>query len=59
MRMYINPNITEEDYNLLKDGDYVGFEDYMLNSYDKLLQIFSHRDKLFFNVSLILLLIIA
>ena len=48
MRMYINPNITEEDYNLLKDGDYVGFEGYMLNSYDKLLQIFSHRDKLFF-----------
>lgn len=48
MRMYINPNITEDDYNLLKDGDYAGFEDYMLSSYDKLLQIFSNRDKLFF-----------
>lgn len=48
MRMYINPNITEEDYNLLKEDDYVGFEEYMLESYDKLLQIFSHRDKLFF-----------
>ena len=48
MRMYINPNITEDDYKLLKDGNYVGFEDYMLSSYDKLLQIFSHRDKLFF-----------
>lgn len=48
MRMYINPNISEEDYNLLKEGDYVGFEEYMLESYDKLLQIFSHRDKLFF-----------
>ena len=48
MRMYINPNITEQDYNLLKNGDYGGFEQYMLESYDKLLQIFSHRDKLFF-----------
>lgn len=48
MRMYINPNITEQDYNLLKNGDYEGFEQYMLSSYDKLLQIFSHRDKLFF-----------
>lgn len=48
MRMYINPNITEEDYNLLKDGDYAGFEDYMIKSYDTLLQIFSRRDKLFF-----------
>ena len=48
MRLYINPNITEDDYKLLKYGDFAGFEEYMLSSYDKLLQIFSHRDKLFF-----------
>lgn len=48
MRMYINPNITEQDYKLLKYGDYLGFNQYMLNSYDNLLKIFSHRDKLFF-----------
>lgn len=48
MRMYINPNITEQDYKLLKDGDYLGFDHYMLNSYDNLLKIFSRRDKLFF-----------
>ncbi|WP_304889852.1 DEAD/DEAH box helicase family protein [uncultured Bacteroides sp.] len=48
MRMYINPNITEQDYKLLKESDYSGFEQYMLNSYDNLLKIFSYRDKLFF-----------
>ena len=48
MRMYINPNITEQDYKLLKNRDYSGFEQCMLNSYENLLKIFSHRDKLFF-----------
>ena len=48
MRMYINPSITEDDYNLLKNSDYTGFEQYMLNSYDRLLKIFSRRDELFF-----------
>ena len=48
MRMYINPNITEEDYNLLKGYDYHDFEQYLIESYDKLLKIFSHRDELFF-----------
>ena len=48
VRMYINPTITEQDYNLLKDGNFSQFEQYMLNSYDQLLKIFTHRDKLFF-----------
>lgn len=48
MRMYINPNITEEDYNLLKTNNYEEFDKYMLNSYDKLLEVFKSRDRLFF-----------
>lgn len=48
MRMYINPSVTEDDYKLLKDCDYEGFEQYMIQSYDRLLKIFSRRDELFF-----------
>ena len=48
MRMYINPSITEDDYKLLKDCGYEGFEQYMIQSYDRLLKIFSRRDELFF-----------
>lgn len=48
MRMYINPCVTEDDYNLLKNGDYRGFEQYLIQSYDRLLEIFSRRDELFF-----------
>lgn len=48
MRMYINPSVTEDDYNLLKNSDFQGFEQYMIQSYDRLLKIFSRRDELFF-----------
>lgn len=48
MRMYINPSVTEDDYNLLKNSDFQGFEQYMILSYDRLLKIFSRRDELFF-----------
>lgn len=48
MRMYINPSVTEDDYKLLKNSDYQGFEQYMIQSYDRLLRIFSRRDELFF-----------
>lgn len=48
MRMYINPSVTEDDYNLLKNADFQGFEDYLIRSYDRLLKIFSRRDELFF-----------
>ena len=48
MRMYINPSVTEDDYKLLKNSDYQGFEQYMIQSYDRLLKIFSRRDELFF-----------
>lgn len=48
MRMYINPHITEEDYQLLKNADEEKFEKHLLESYDSLLKVFSHRDELFF-----------
>jgi len=48
MRMYINPSVTEDDYKLLKNSDYQGFEQYLIQSYDRLLRIFSRRDELFF-----------
>lgn len=48
MRMYINPHITEEDYQLLKNADGEQFEKHLLESYDSLLKVFSHRDELFF-----------
>ena len=48
MRMYINPSVTEDDYKLLKNCNYQGFEQYMIQSYDRLLKIFSRRDELFF-----------
>lgn len=48
MRMYINPQLTEEDYNLLKNGCAKEFEQRLLQSYESLLQVFSRRDKLFF-----------
>ena len=48
MRLYINPNVTEEDYNLLKGLNDNEIEQYLINSYDSLLKIFSRRDELFF-----------
>ena len=48
MRLYINPNVSEEDYNLLRNSDPGEFEQYMINSYEELRKIFSRRDELFF-----------
>lgn len=48
MRMYINPHVTEDDYNMLRNKDHDEFEASMLQSYDRLLQTFSRRDRLFF-----------
>lgn len=48
LRMYINPHVTEDDYNMLRNKDHDGIEASMLQSYDRLLQTFSRRDKLFF-----------
>lgn len=48
MRMYINPNLTEDDYDLLRSNDEIAFEQRLLESYDELLGILSKRDELFF-----------
>jgi len=48
MRLYINPNVSEDDYNLLRDSDSGEFEQYIINSYEELHKIFSRRDELFF-----------
>ena len=48
MRMYINPNLTEEDYNLLKNKDVEGFRRKLIESYEKLFKVLSRRDELFF-----------
>ncbi len=48
MRMYINPNLTEEDYNLLKNKDVIGFRKRLIESYERLFKVLSHRDELFF-----------
>lgn len=48
MRMYINPNLTEDDYALLKANDNAAFEQRLLESYDDLFNILSKRDELFF-----------
>ena len=48
MRLYINPNVSEEDYNLLKGADSSEIEQYVINSYEELRKIFSRRDELFF-----------
>lgn len=48
MRMYINPNLTEEDYNLLKNKDAIGFRKKLIESYERLFKVLSHRDELFF-----------
>ena len=48
MRMYINPNLTEDDYALLKANRSEDFEQRLLESYDELFNILSKRDELFF-----------
>ena len=48
MRMYINPNLSEEDYNLLNNKDADGFRRKLIESYEKLFKVLSRRDELFF-----------
>lgn len=48
MRLYINPNVTEEDYYLLRGVEPKDFEQHMISTYERLLKIFSRRDELFF-----------
>ena len=48
MRMYINPNLTEDDYALLRANNTAAFEQRLLESYDELFNILSKRDELFF-----------
>ena len=48
IRMYINPNLTEDDYALLNANDNEAFEERLLESYDELFNILSKRDELFF-----------
>lgn len=48
MRMYINPNLSEEDYNLLKNKDIEGFRQRIIQSYDRLFKVLSKHDELFF-----------
>lgn len=48
IRMYINPNLTEDDYTLLKSNNKAAFEERLLASYDELFNILSKRDELFF-----------
>lgn len=48
MRLYINPNVSEDDYNLLRGSKPGEIEQYMLDSYEELRKIFSRRDELFF-----------
>lgn len=48
MRMYINPNLSEEDYELLKNHDIDAFKNRLLESYDQLFSILSKRNELFF-----------
>ena len=48
MRLYINQNLTEEDYKLLQNNEKVDFEDYILQSYYALRGVLSKRDEHFF-----------
>lgn len=48
IRMYINPNLTEDDYALLKANKNEEFEERLLESYEELFNILSKRDELFF-----------
>jgi len=48
MQLYINQNLTEDDYNLLRNNQTVDFEDYILQSFNSLKTTFSKRDEHFF-----------
>lgn len=48
MRLYINEHISEEDYNLFKNGNAQGLEEQILERYSELKAIFSQRNEHFF-----------
>lgn len=48
MRLYINQYLTTEDYDLLKNGGEVNFEERILQSYSILRKVLSQRDEHFF-----------
>lgn len=48
MRLYINEHISEEDYNLIKNGDPANIETRLLQEYEALKQVLSKRDEHFF-----------
>lgn len=48
MRLYINEHISEEDYNLFKNGDSSGLEKRLLESYSELKKVLSERNEHFF-----------
>ncbi len=48
MRLYINEHISEEDYNLFKNGDPSGLEEQLLNQYAELKKVLSNRNEHFF-----------
>ncbi len=48
MRLYINEHLSEEDYNLFKNGDHKGLEDILLQQYAELKKTLSERNEHFF-----------
>lgn len=48
MRLYINQQLTEDDYNLLKNNKTVDFEEYILQSFYSLKTTLSKRNEHFF-----------
>ena len=48
MRLYINEHISEDDYNLFKNGDADGIEKQLLNKYTELKKVLSERNEHFF-----------
>lgn len=48
MRLYINEHLSEEDYNLFKNGDPKGLEEILLQQYAELKKTLSERNEHFF-----------
>ena len=48
MRLYINEHISEEDYNLFKNGNSEGIEKQLLEKYSELKKVLSERNEHFF-----------
>ena len=55
MRLYINEHISEEDYNLFKQGDPEGLESLLLERYSELKKTLSERNEHFFKCLALLL----